>query len=117
MEVYSTKFKGLKIIKIKKFTDLRGNMIKILNKKKKYSNFNCFESYVSFSKKGAIRDLHGQKGKFSQKKLIYCLKGKAIDIAVDLRKIQNLFNENRNNRIEWICGEQSIFASFKNNKK
>ena len=33
MEVYSTKFKGLKIIKIKKFTDLRGNVIKILNKK------------------------------------------------------------------------------------
>jgi len=93
MNIYSTKFKGLKIIKIKKFTDLRGNMIKILNKKKKYSNFNCFESYVSFSKKGAIRGLHGQKGKFSQKKLIYCLKGKAIDIAVDLRKNSKSFGK------------------------
>ena len=39
MEVYSTKFKGLKIIKIKKFTDLRGNVIKIFNKKKKIFKF------------------------------------------------------------------------------
>ncbi len=85
MNTYSTKFKGLKIIKIKKFSDLRGNVIKVFNKKKKYSKFNCFESYISFSRKGTIRGLHGQKGLHSQEKLIYCLKGKAIDLAVDMR--------------------------------
>jgi len=85
MNTYSTKFKGLKIIKIKKFSDLRGNVIKVFNKKKKYSKFNCFESYTSVSRKGAIRGLHGQKGLYSQEKLIYCLKGKAIDLAVDMR--------------------------------
>ena len=85
MDIYSTKFKGLKIIKIKKFSDLRGKVIKVFNKKKKYSKFNCFESYISFSRKGAIRGLHGQKGLYSQEKLIYCLKGKAIDLAVDMR--------------------------------
>ena len=85
MNIYSTKFKGLKIIKIKKFSYLRGKVIKIFNKKKKYSKFNCFESYTSFSRKGAIRGLHGQKGLYSQEKLIYCLKGKAIDLAVDMR--------------------------------
>ena len=66
MDIYSTKFKGLKIIKIKKFSDLRGKVIKVFNKKKKYSKFNCFESYISFSRKGAIRGLHGQKGVYSQ---------------------------------------------------
>ena len=86
MKIYSTKFKGLKIIKIKKFGDLRGNVIKVFNQNKKYSKFNCFESYISFSKKGAIRGLHGQLGADSQEKLIYCLKGKAIDLAVDMRK-------------------------------
>ena len=85
MKIYSTKFKGLKIIKIKKFSDLRGNVIKVFNQNKKYSKFNCFESYISFSKKGALRGLHGQFGSFSQEKLIYCLKGKAIDLAIDMR--------------------------------
>ena len=85
MKIYSTKFKGLKIIKIKKFSDLRGSVIKVFNKNKKYSKFNCFESYISFSKKGAVRGLHGQLGTYSQEKIIYCLKGKAIDIAVDMR--------------------------------
>ena len=85
MKIYSTKFKGLKIIKIKKFSDLRGTVIKVFNKSKKYSKFNCFESYISFSKKGAIRGLHGQLGPHSQEKIIYCLKGKAIDLAVDMR--------------------------------
>ncbi len=77
MKIYSTKFKGLKIIKIKKFSDLRGSVIKVFNKNKKYSKFNCFESYISFSKKGAVRGLHGQLGAYSQEKIIYCLKGKA----------------------------------------
>ena len=85
MKIYSTKFKGLKIIKIKKFSDLRGSVIKVFNQNKKYSKFNCFESYISFSKKGALRGLHGQLGSHSQEKLIYCLKGKAIDLAIDLR--------------------------------
>ena len=76
MKIYSTKFKGLKIIKIKKFSDLRGSVIKVFNKNKKYSKFNCFESYISFSKKGAVRGLHGQLGTYSQEKIIYCLKGK-----------------------------------------
>ena len=74
MKIYSTKFKGLKIIKIKKFSDLRGSVIKVFNKNKKYSKFNCFESYISFSTKGAVRGLHGQLGKYSQEKIIYCLK-------------------------------------------
>ena len=85
MKIYSTKFKGLKIIKIKKFSDLRGSVIKVFNKNNKYSKFNCFESYISFSKKGAIRGLHGQHGSHSQEKIIYCLKGKAIDLAIDMR--------------------------------
>mgnify|MGYP001313164190 CR=1 FL=1 len=86
MKFYSTKFKDLKIIKLKRFNDFRGDNIKIFNKKYKKFNFNFFESYVSISKKGSVRGLHGQLGKFSQSKLIYCIKGKVLDIAIDLRK-------------------------------
>lgn len=86
MKIYSTKFKDLKIIKLKKYTDQRGDFIKIFNKQYSFFKTNCFESYMSFSKKGAVRGLHGQTGIFSQDKLIYCVKGKVLDIAVDLRK-------------------------------
>ena len=86
MIIQNTKFQGLKILKIKKFKDKRGDILKILNNNVKNFNFNCYESYLSFSKKGSVRGLHGQKGKYSQSKLIYCLKGEAIEIAVDLRK-------------------------------
>jgi len=93
MNINSTKFKDLKVIKLKRFSDLRGNLVKIFNKKKDSLKFDCFESYVSLSKKGAVRGLHGQIGKFSQAKFIYCLQGKALDIAVDLRKNSKFFGK------------------------
>ena len=51
MKIYSTKFKGLKIIKYNKYRDERGDVIKIFNKKNTIFKINCFESYLSFSKK------------------------------------------------------------------
>lgn len=86
MKINSTKFKDLKLIKLKKFNDLRGQVVKIFDKKNKSLKFDCFESYISKSKKGTVRGLHGQTGKFSQAKLIVCIKGEALDIAIDLRK-------------------------------
>ena len=85
MNINSTKFKDLKILKLKRFIDLRGNLVKTINKNYKSLKFNCFESYISISKKGAVRGLHGQLGKYSQSKIIYCVQGKFLDIAVDLR--------------------------------
>ena len=86
MKIYSTKFKDLKLIRLKKYRDKRGDIVKIFNKENKNIKKNCFESYISFSKKGAVRGLHGQQGKYSQEKLIYCIQGKALDLAIDLRK-------------------------------
>ena len=45
MKIYSTKFKGLKIIKYNKYRDERGDVIKIFNKKNTIFKINCFESY------------------------------------------------------------------------
>ena len=66
MKIYSTKFKGLKIIKYNKYREERGDVIKIFNKKNTIFKINCFESYLSFSKKGTVRGLHGQSGKYSK---------------------------------------------------
>ena len=49
---------------------------------------------LSFSKKrGTIRGLHFQKGEFAQSKLIYVLKGKILDVFVDIRKTSNNFGK------------------------
>ena len=34
MNINSTKFRDLKVIKFKRYSDIRGNLIKIFNKKK-----------------------------------------------------------------------------------
>ena len=87
MEIKKTIFKNLIEIKFKKYVDSRGSLIKIFNKSnsKKFSN-KCYESYISVSKKGSFRGMHSQKGRHAQDKLIYCVKGKILDIALDLRK-------------------------------
>ncbi|MDC3274854.1 dTDP-4-dehydrorhamnose 3,5-epimerase, partial [Flavobacteriaceae bacterium] len=40
----------------------------------------------SKSSRGVLRGLHFQKPPFSQAKLVRCIEGKVIDVAVDLRK-------------------------------
>ena len=87
MEIKKTSFKNLLEIKFKKHLDSRGSIIKIFNKSnsKKFKN-DCYESYISISKKGSVRGLHAQKGRHAQDKLVYCLKGKMLDVAVDARK-------------------------------
>lgn len=39
----------------------------------------------SFSKKGVLRGIHFQKGRSQQSKLVRVVKGKVLDVAVDLR--------------------------------
>jgi dTDP-4-dehydrorhamnose 3,5-epimerase len=41
---------------------------------------------MSFSKKGVIRGLHFQRPPYPQGKLVTVIKGKALDVVVDLRK-------------------------------
>ena len=80
MIIKKTKFDGLLEIKFDIYSDKRGNFIKIFNKgnSKLFTNV-CYESYINTSKKGVVRGLHGQLGRYSQDKLIYCIKGKLID--------------------------------------
>ena len=83
MKILKTPIKGLLVFKGQKFDDNRGYFREVLiekNVKRKF-NFNV----VSMSKKNVIRGLHLQKGK-PQAKFISVVKGKIIDVAVDIRK-------------------------------
>lgn len=94
MEIKKTNFKNLLEIKFKRYKDTRGSFVKVFNKanSKKFKN-ECYENYLSESKKGAARGLHAQLGKYAQDKLIYCLKGKILDIALDIRKNSKTFGK------------------------
>ena len=91
MKIISTKFKGLKIIKSKTFHDSRGFFREIYKKnniKKNNLVFGCMSS----SKKNVLRGLHLQT-KFTQGKYITVVKGKILDVAVDLRKKSKTFSK------------------------
>ena len=90
MKKLNTKFKGLFIIKGKKFLDKRGFFRELLIEKliKKKLVFHV----VSKTKKNYLRGLHLQLNK-SQGKYISVIKGKIFDVAVDCRKKSQTFGK------------------------
>jgi len=78
-----TKFKDLFVVNSKVFKDKRGWLKEEFNKK--LIKKNLVFTLVSSSKKNVLRGLHMQSRK-PQDKFLSVLKGKVLDIAVDLRK-------------------------------
>ncbi len=56
-------------------------------------NVHFVQDNQSRSKKGVLRGLHYQKGNHSQAKLVRVLRGKVLDVAVDLRKSSPTFSQ------------------------
>ncbi len=83
MKIIRTQIQGLLVFKSKKFDDHRGYFREVLIEKKVKRKFKF--NVVSMSKKNVIRGLHFQKRK-PQAKFISVVKGKIIDVAVDIRK-------------------------------
>lgn len=96
MEFKKTTIEGVYIIEPKVFNDARGYFFEAWKKEE-------FESHVgpvdfvqdneSKSSYGVLRGLHYQKGEFSQAKLVRVIKGKVLDVAVDLRKSSPTFGQ------------------------
>jgi len=70
------------------FKDERGFFYESYNKKKLDKNIKIVfvQDNESKSIKGAIRGLHFQAPPFEQTKLVRCVSGNILDVAVDLRK-------------------------------
>lgn len=90
MKVVSTEIEDLFIIEPQVFGDSRGWFMESWSQKK-MEEVGLFYNFVqdshSFSeKKGTLRGLHFQKGSSSQAKLVRCVRGAVLDVAVDLRK-------------------------------
>ena len=90
MKVIKTKFKDLKIYKKKYFKDSRGYFLELY--KKKIINKNFPFTCISYSKKNVLRGLHMQT-RNAQGKYVSVLKGKVLDVVVDLRPKSKTFGK------------------------
>ena len=90
MKVVSTDIEDLFIIEPQVFGDNRGWFMESWSQKKMEEAglfYNFVQDNHSFSAlKGTLRGLHFQKGSSSQAKLVRCVRGAVLDVAVDLRK-------------------------------
>ena len=90
MEIYSLSIPDIKIIKPKKFGDHRGYFSETFNEKSLLDlgiNLKFIQDNQSLSvEKNILRGLHFQSPPFAQDKLLRCLTGSFLDVAVDIRK-------------------------------
>ena len=89
MEIKEEKIKGVYSIFPRVFGDERGYFFESFNKERYgaiTSDFYFVQDNESCSGKNVVRGLHFQVPPFDQGKLVQVSRGKAIDIAVDIRK-------------------------------
>ena len=89
MKFINTKISDLIIIEPTVYEDTRGYFFESYNQKKfeeVVGKISFVQDNESKSSKGVLRGLHFQKPPFDQAKLVRCIKGKVLDVAVDLRK-------------------------------
>lgn len=97
MKITKTKLDGVVIIEPDVFGDNRGFFMESWNKKKMAEvglDYDFVQDNHSKSTvKGTLRGIHFQKGDKAQAKLVRCVKGAVLDVAVDLRKNSPTFKQ------------------------
>ena len=89
MEVIKTNIEGPVIIEPKVFKDARGYFFESFSQREfeeKVRKINFVQDNESMSSYGVMRGLHFQRPPYTQSKLVRCVKGKVLDVAVDIRK-------------------------------
>lgn len=89
MEVVKTAIEGVYIIEPKVFGDARGYFFESFSEREfqeKVGDVHFVQDNESMSKYGVMRGLHFQRPPYAQSKLVRCVKGKVLDVAVDIRK-------------------------------
>ncbi len=96
MEYQKTDIEGVFLVKPRVFGDARGYFVETW----KQADFDEHVGKVTFiqdneskSSHGVLRGLHYQKGEWSQAKLVRVIKGRVLDVAVDIRKSSPTFGK------------------------
>jgi len=96
MKFIETKIPEVIIIEPKVFGDDRGYFMETFRQdlfEKNIRKINFIQDNESKSKKGVLRGLHYQLPPFAQSKLVRVIKGKVLDVAVDIRKNSPTFKQ------------------------
>ena len=89
MEIIKTTIEGLVIIEPRIFKDARGYFFESFSQKEfdeKVMPIRFVQDNESMSSYGVMRGFHFQRPPFTQSKLVRCVKGRVLDVAVDIRK-------------------------------
>ena len=89
MEVIKTAIEGVVIIEPKVFKDARGYFFESFSQREfeeKVRPINFVQDNESMSSYGVMRGLHFQTPPYTQSKLVRCVTGRVLDVAVDIRK-------------------------------
>ena len=89
MNVIKTDIEGVVIIEPRVFSDARGYFFESYNKEvfdREVGRVDFVQDNESCSTRGVMRGLHFQRPPYAQAKLVRCVRGAVVDVAVDLRK-------------------------------
>ncbi|MBR6661529.1 MAG: dTDP-4-dehydrorhamnose 3,5-epimerase [Bacteroidales bacterium] len=97
MNYLKTEIEGLYIIEPQVFKDNRGYFFESFSLKdfeKNIGKISFVQDNESLSvKRGVLRGLHFQRGEYAQAKLVRVVKGRVLDVAVDIRKESPTFGK------------------------
>lgn len=95
MQIETTPIKDLLILTPKLFKDDRGYFMESYNHKEwsKHLAVDFIQDNESMSSKGVLRGLHFQKPPYAQDKLVRVIKGRVLDVVVDLRKLSATYGQ------------------------
>ena len=96
MNYIQTEIDGVWIIEPRVFNDARGYFMEAFKEEEFRANIgdvHFVQDNESKSSFGVLRGLHYQKGEYSQAKLVRVIKGKVLDVVVDLRRSSPTFGK------------------------
>ena len=96
MNYIQTEIEGVWIIEPKVFNDARGYFMEAFKEgefRANIGNVHFVQDNESKSSFGVLRGLHYQKGEYSPAKVVRVIKGKVLDVAVDLRQSSPTFGK------------------------
>lgn len=97
MNVINTEIEGLYIIESQVFGDERGYFFESFNAERFLAQTGVEVTFVqdneSRSRRGVLRGLHFQREPYAQAKLVRVVRGRVLDVAVDIRKGSPTFGQ------------------------
>ncbi|MCM1139133.1 MAG: dTDP-4-dehydrorhamnose 3,5-epimerase [Muribaculum sp.] len=97
MEVLKTDIEGVLVIEPRVFTDSRGYFFESFSQKvydEILGHIEFVQDNESCSSRGVMRGLHFQRPPHAQAKLVRCVRGSVLDVAVDIRKGSPTYGKN-----------------------